>query len=233
MLTLGVNIKCIFCFLRCLFNVNGFTMKTVFFRIFLSSTFLVGTVLLVACGAEKEIVRTPVAPINLPEGPPAEEKKPAPPAPENTGDASAGKGKGAKRQPAKEKRAPAEEDDEADDDDDDGDGDPDNSNIFFQYASHELSPAAKRELARIAGILKRNKSARVTLSGHTCDKSSSSVNMRLSQKRAEAASSYLQQAGVSARRIRVEAHGYSQPLAPNTSERGRARNRRVEITVEE
>jgi outer membrane protein OmpA-like peptidoglycan-associated protein len=107
------------------------------------------------------------------------------------------------------------------------------SNIFFQYASHALSPAAKRELSRVAAILKRNKSARVTLSGHTCDKSSPSVNIRLSQRRATAASAYLQQLGISVRRISTAAYGLSQPLAPNTSERNRAKNRRVEITIEE
>jgi outer membrane protein OmpA-like peptidoglycan-associated protein len=220
-------------------------MLVVFFRGFLPSAVFVAVALLAACATEKEVVRTPVAQISQPEEPLAEEKTPSAPAstPEIADGAGKGKGagagkgagKGAKRQPAKGKQASTNKDDEYDDDDDDDDdsGTLDNSNIFFQYASHELSPAAKRELTRVAAILKRNKSARITLSGHTCDKSSSSVNMRLSQKRAEAASVYLQQVGVSARRISIEAHGYSQPLAPNTSERNRAKNRRVEITVEE
>jgi outer membrane protein OmpA-like peptidoglycan-associated protein len=222
-----------------LFNFNSFNMLTAFPRIVPSSTFLVVMVLLTACATEKEVVRTrPVAAINQPEEPLAEEKTAAAPAPEAEAKAkakaadgaSANKGKEAKRQPAKGKQAAADEGDEYGDDDSDA---LDNSNIFFQYASHELSPASKRELARVAAILKRNKSARVTLSGHTCDKSSLSVNMRLSQKRAEAASGYLQQLGVSAGRISIEAHGYNQPLAPNTSERNRAKNRRVEVTVEE
>lgn len=148
----------------------------------------------------------------------------------NTGkskEKSAGKSKGGKRQKTK---------DDADDELDYGDDDDDereSSNIFFQYASWELSPAAKRELSKAAATLKRNKSARVTLSGHTCDRSSPSVNIRLSQRRAEAASGYLQQAGISAKRISIEAYGQSQPLAPNTSEQNRAKNRRVEIAIEE
>lgn len=189
----------------------------------------------------------PIAQAEQPEDPIAEEQPLAPPTPpasentaesgagkgrsaksENTAEAGAGKGRGAK----KEKPTPTENEGDDEDEGDDS-GAPDNSNIFFQYASQALSPAAKRELSRVAATLKRNKSARVTLSGHTCDKSSSAVNMRLSQKRAEAAAAYLQQLGVSARRISVEAYGYSQPLVPNTSERNRAKNRRVEISVEE
>lgn len=214
-----------------------------------------------ACATEKEVSRTPT-PKPPEEFPMAEEKKaPAPTEPEDADDAGAGKGKSGKRQSAKAKRASAGEDGEyddagagkgkggkrpsakekrayADDEDDEYDDDADNSgvldnsNVFFQYASYELSSAARKELERVAAILKRNKNARATLTGHTCDKSSSLVNMRLSQNRANAASSYLQQLGISARRISVGAHGYSDPLVPNTTEQNRAKNRRVEITVE-
>jgi outer membrane protein OmpA-like peptidoglycan-associated protein len=212
------------------------TLLTTVPRIASSSILLAAIVLLVACAAEKELAKVPVAGLSDPEGLFTEQKvAPATPEIENTNDVSAGKSKskGSKRQSAKEKQASAGKADGDEDEDDDSNSDVlSNSNIFFQYASSELTPAAKKELSRVAAILKRNKSARVTLSGHTCDRSSSSVNMRLSQKRAKAASVYLQQLGISARRINTEAYGSSQPLVPNTSERSRAKNRRVEVTAE-
>ncbi|MDR1416729.1 MAG: OmpA family protein [Prevotellaceae bacterium] len=213
--------------------------------------------LLAACAAQKEITRDddsederPIAELrdDLENSSAEEEKSVAPVAPASPQNAganankskaqSAGKStsKSDRRQATKAGKRTSADYGEADDELDDEGGDydeQDGDNIFFQYASWQLSPAAKKELARVAATLKRNKSARVTLSGHTCDRSGPSVNMRLSRKRAEAAAAYLQQAGISAKRISIDAYGQSQPLAPNTSEQNRAKNRRVEISIEE
>ncbi|MDR3366178.1 MAG: OmpA family protein, partial [Prevotellaceae bacterium] len=163
-------------------------MSAIFPRIFSFFAVLVAIAALAACGAEKKVSQAPIPDFKPPQELPAvEQKAPEPPAPEEADEAKAGKSRS-----KKEKRTPVEEEYDEEEEEEEEEDVLDNSNIFFQYASAELSPAAKRELARVAAIMKRNKSARVTLTGHTCDKSSASVNIRLSQKRANAASGYLQ-----------------------------------------
>lgn len=207
------------------------------------SFFLVAVGLLSACATQKKATNERERPavsfneqnLNAPVEPPAPAptSEPVRSSVDKNSSRDAGKGKSGSRQPARRSADSNDDGKSGYDDFDDDEAEEESSNIFFQYASWTLSPAAKKELSRVAATLRRSKSARVILKGHTCNTSSPSVNIRLSQKRAEAASSYLQQAGVSARRISVEAYGLSQPLVPNTSERNRAKNRRVEITIEE
>ncbi|MDR0419110.1 MAG: OmpA family protein [Prevotellaceae bacterium] len=104
--------------------------------------------------------------------------------------------------------------------------------IRFQYASDNLTPASKRELSKVIRVLKENRSANVTVAGYTCNVSSELTNMRLSRKRAESVASYLKQAGINSNRITVEAFGQANPMVPNSSDANRAKNRRVEITIE-
>lgn len=105
--------------------------------------------------------------------------------------------------------------------------------IRFQYASDNLTSASKRELSKVIRILKENRSANVTVAGYTCNVSSELTNMRLSRRRAESVASYLKQAGINSSRITVEAFGQENPMVPNNSDANRAKNRRVEITIEE
>ncbi|RYZ82784.1 MAG: OmpA family protein, partial [Proteobacteria bacterium] len=53
----------------------------------------------------------------------------------------------------------------------------------------------------------------------------------LSQKRAQAVRTVLQQNGVKPNQVQIEGFGKSQPIAPNTSAEGRAKNRRVELRI--
>jgi len=116
---------------------------------------------------------------------------------------------------------------------DEGYGDESDATIvYFEYASYKIKTEGERELRQIASQLRSDKSLTVLVVGHTCDKSSESTNIRLSQRRAEAVADYLKQNGVTARRITTESRGSSEPLVENTSERNRAKNRRVEVTVE-
>ncbi|MEQ8472060.1 MAG: PorP/SprF family type IX secretion system membrane protein [Marinoscillum sp.] len=70
----------------------------------------------------------------------------------------------------------------------------------------------------------------VTLTGHTDDVGHTSYNQRLGHKRAAEVAGFLLDRGVDWGRIFIESEGESSPLAPNTTEENRARNRRVDMT---
>ena len=69
------------------------------------------------------------------------------------------------------------------------------------------------------------------IEGHSDDSGRSNLNDRLSRRRAEAVRRALIARGVGARRLKAEGFGSSRPIADNTSEAGKAQNRRIEIKV--
>ncbi len=105
------------------------------------------------------------------------------------------------------------------------------SGILFPFNSTALQPAGQQNLRKLADILERNPGSQVLVVGHTDDVGGDAFNMDLSQRRAQAAASYLTSNGVSYGRIRTEGRGESEPIASNASDAGRARNRRVEVAI--
>ena len=74
--------------------------------------------------------------------------------------------------------------------------------------------------------------ARVVVEGHTDSQGNEARNQDLSRRRAIAVREYLlSNIAMSADRITAVGYGESSPIAPNDSEAGRARNRRIEITL--
>jgi outer membrane protein OmpA-like peptidoglycan-associated protein len=69
--------------------------------------------------------------------------------------------------------------------------------------------------------------------GHTDNKGSNDVNIPLSQKRAEAVKAYLLKKGLKLNQIEAKGYGADKPIADNTTEAGRSKNRRVEIVLGE
>lgn len=72
---------------------------------------------------------------------------------------------------------------------------------------------------------------RVNIVGHTDSTGSRQLNMRLSQQRAESVGSSLITQGVDAGRLSMTGVGPDQPVASNTTESGKAQNRRVTVTL--
>jgi outer membrane protein OmpA-like peptidoglycan-associated protein len=70
------------------------------------------------------------------------------------------------------------------------------------------------------------------LSGHTDNQGDAAKNMLLSEKRAKAVKKYLVSKGVKADKVITEWFGPDKPIADNTTEAGRQKNRRVEMKVE-
>ena len=103
--------------------------------------------------------------------------------------------------------------------------------IKFDSGSAVLSPEARDQIDNVATILRAYPRATVTIGGYTDNEGSESANMALSKARAEAVAGKLTAAGVSAERVHPEGFGSQKPLGSNTTDTGRAENRRVVLQV--
>ena len=104
--------------------------------------------------------------------------------------------------------------------------------VFFETGSANLKPAFIKKMDSILYILEQKKIARLDIIGHTDNKGKSSDNIVLSLSRAEAVRKYLinklpQYTDISF----ASGKGQDQPVADNLTEKGRAKNRRVEIIL--
>lgn len=106
-------------------------------------------------------------------------------------------------------------------------------NISFDTGRADIKPAFRPVLDQFAQSMAANPSATVQIVGHTDATGSDATNLTLSRERADATRDYLVTRGVAAQRITVDGRGSREPVADNTSEAGRARNRRVELFVQD
>ena len=105
-------------------------------------------------------------------------------------------------------------------------------NIQFKPDSAILLESEKIKLQKIADILLQFPDNDLMVSGHTALAGTAGARLKLSQERAKSVAEYLVQLGVRhAHQIFTQGFGAEKPLAPNTTEEGKARNRRVEITI--
>ncbi len=102
--------------------------------------------------------------------------------------------------------------------------------MTFKSGRAELSPSSLPVLAMIAGIA-RGCGAAFEVASHTDDRGDATVNLALSQRRAEAAVRYLVQSGVAPEQLRAVGYGEVQPVADNATDAGRAANRRLEFRI--
>jgi outer membrane protein OmpA-like peptidoglycan-associated protein len=104
-------------------------------------------------------------------------------------------------------------------------------NILFDVNSSVIKPQAVQNIVKIADVLKKYPEDRIIVVGHTDDRGSAQFNERLSLQRAQAVKLQLVSSGVPESGIEALGQGESQPLAPNTSDQNRAKNRRVELQI--
>ena len=105
-------------------------------------------------------------------------------------------------------------------------------NIQFEAESAFLTEAELRKLRKIAEILKDFPDNDLLISGHTALAGTASGRQKLSEQRASAVADYLAELGVKRHeQLFTKGFGAQVPIAPNTTEAGKARNRRVEITI--
>lgn len=100
---------------------------------------------------------------------------------------------------------------------------------LFDFDKAAIKPKARDRLDNIYNILTKNPDLTIILKGHTDSTGPEAYNKDLSLKRAQAVQKVLVDRGISADRIGVRGLGENEPLASNSTESGRALNRRVEI----
>lgn len=103
--------------------------------------------------------------------------------------------------------------------------------VTFDFAKYDLKPQFYPALNTIASTLKEYNQTIVEVSGHTDSIGSDAANQLLSERRANAVSSYLIGQGVVRERFEVVGMGERYPVASNDTDSGRALNRRVEIRL--
>jgi len=105
------------------------------------------------------------------------------------------------------------------------------SGLLFAYNSDVIQSTARANLTELANSLKKYPESQLLIVGHTDDTGSDSYNQGLSQRRSDAAATFLQSQGIARSRIQTSGRGESEPVATNESDAGRQQNRRVEVAI--
>ena len=104
--------------------------------------------------------------------------------------------------------------------------------VFFDSGKAILTEADLKELPKAVDFLKKYPGTKIRLDGYTDSTGTEAYNMKLSERRAMAVRDYLvKEAGVDSSKITVVGHGGADPVADNKTPEGRAKNRRVEISI--
>lgn len=105
-------------------------------------------------------------------------------------------------------------------------------NITFATAQSSVRADFYPVLDAVADVLKEYNKTSISISGHTDNVGRDDYNLNLSGERARSVAQYLISRGVNGGRINATGMGKSQPIADNSTENGRAQNRRVEIRID-
>lgn len=104
-------------------------------------------------------------------------------------------------------------------------------NIFFDFDKTELLPKSFIELDKLYEFIQEQDIRLVEISGHTDSKGNDEYNYKLSDARAKAVVDYLINRGIEKERLTSVGYGESQPIDTNSTDAGRANNRRVEFKI--
>lgn len=104
-------------------------------------------------------------------------------------------------------------------------------NIFFDYDKYDLRPESITELKKIIEFMKQNPEVEIEIGGHTDNRGGSEYNDKLSKDRAKAVYDYLIEHDIPQKRLSYKGYGFNQPIDTNTTDEGRANNRRTEFKI--
>jgi outer membrane protein OmpA-like peptidoglycan-associated protein len=101
--------------------------------------------------------------------------------------------------------------------------------VHFDTAQAVIKPESSPLIDQVAEMLQKNAGLKVSVEGHTDNVGNAKANQELSQARAKAVVTALTAKGIDASRLQAQGWGDQKPVADNTSDAGRAKNRRVEL----
>lgn len=104
--------------------------------------------------------------------------------------------------------------------------------LFFDTAKADIKPDSNAQLDQMVAVLKAQPALKVLIVGHTDNVGGIDANLALSEGRAKAVVAALAQRGIAASRLQARGIANFAPVAPNASEDGRAKNRRVEMVLQ-
>jgi len=105
------------------------------------------------------------------------------------------------------------------------------SGVLFGLDSDDISATAKTKLLELGEILNKYPDTYILVEGHTDASGSSSHNNKLSKRRAESVSTFLEENNIDDSRIKTEWYGEEQPKYANDNSANMAKNRRVEFAI--
>jgi outer membrane protein OmpA-like peptidoglycan-associated protein len=106
-----------------------------------------------------------------------------------------------------------------------------NSGVYFDTNKYNINTASQEILNKLIGVFKEYLDTNILVVGHTDSVGSDDYNMTLSKNRANAVTGYLTENGISRLRLTTNWFGETQPIDDNATAEGRAKNRRVNITI--
>ncbi len=103
--------------------------------------------------------------------------------------------------------------------------------VLFDFNKYTLKPGAREKLAKVSGILLSYPNLKLQVEGYTDSIGSDAYNQKLSEERADSVRGYLVAQSVPDSNVTAAGFGKSDPVADNSTDSGRAQNRRVELVV--
>ena len=107
----------------------------------------------------------------------------------------------------------------------------DGRTVAFETGSAAITKAGQKVLKALVKPLAASGTERVVVGGYTDNVGDAKANLRLSKARAHSVAVWLEKHGVPKSRLLPKGYGEVKPIAPNTTEAGRRKNRRIEFTV--
>ena len=104
-------------------------------------------------------------------------------------------------------------------------------NITFDTNKSNIKPNFYATLNKVAQTLTEDNKSGILVTGYTDSTGNDSINIPLSQARAQSVANYLAGQGLARTRINAQGQGSANPIASNATAEGREQNRRVEISI--
>ena len=103
--------------------------------------------------------------------------------------------------------------------------------LLFDTNQATLQPASNEQLRNIAAILKAYPNVKIKIGGYTDNTGDAAANLNLSQDRADNVKAELEKLGIAPDRMEAQGYGQDHPVADNSTEEGRQKNRRISLRV--